>query len=84
MPKEQRQTRRYSEAFKLSVIEQIEQGRYTAHQAGRLYGCSPSSIHYWKKRYGKAHLLNKKVRIETMDVPSVYDRSRSLCRKCPG
>lgn len=62
----QRITNRYSEAFKLQVIEQIEQGRYTANQAAKLYGCCPSSIHGWKKKYGKDHLLNKIVRIETM------------------
>ena len=64
--KPRRITHRYSEAFKLQVIEQIERGRYTANQVSKLYGCSPSSIHGWKKKYGKAHLLNKIVRIETM------------------
>lgn len=63
----QKITRTYSEAFKLQVIEQIEQGRYNANQAAQLYGCCPSSIHGWKKKYGRAHLLNKKVRIETMN-----------------
>lgn len=64
--KPRRITHRYSEAFKLQVIEQIERGRYTAYEIAKLYGCSPSSIHGWKKKYGKAHLLNKIVRIETM------------------
>lgn len=62
----QKITRKYSEAFKLQVVEQIEQGRYNANQAARLYGCCPSSIHGWKKKYGRNHLLNKIVRIETM------------------
>lgn len=63
----QKITRTYSEAFKLQVIEHIEQGRYNANQAAQLYGCCPSSIHGWKKKYGRGHLLNKKVRIETMN-----------------
>jgi len=58
---------RYSEAFKLQVIEQIENGRYTQNQAARVYRCSQSTIHGWLKSYGRNHLLNKIVRVETMN-----------------
>lgn len=69
-PIDQRISIRYSEAFKRQVIEQIEQGTYTHNQAARVYGCSQSSIHGWLKKYGKNHLLNKIVRIQTMDEAS--------------
>lgn len=62
-------TRRYSDAFKRAVVEAIEQEGYTHGQAAGLYGCSQSSIHRWLKQYGKNHLLNKVVRIQTMDEP---------------
>lgn len=59
--------RRYSDAFKRQVVEAIEQEGYTHPQAALRYGCSEASIHRWVKRYGKNHLLNKIVRIQTMD-----------------
>ena len=74
----QRTTRRYSDAFKRQVVEAIEQEGYTHPQAARLYGCSQSSIHRWLKEYGKNHLLNKKVRIETMDE---VDRIEELTKE---
>lgn len=60
-------SRRYSDAFKRQVVEAIEAEGYTHPQAAELYGCSQSSIHRWLKKYGKNHLLNKVVRIQTMD-----------------
>lgn len=68
-------TRRYSDAFKRQVVEQIEEGDYTQPQAAQVYGCSQSSIHRWLKEYGKNHLLNKVVRIQTMDET---DRIKAL------
>lgn len=65
--KSQGKSIRYSEAFKLQVIEQIENGTYTNNQAARIYGCSTGSIHNWLKAYGRNHLLNKIVRVETMN-----------------
>lgn len=77
-PKEQRISIRYSESFKLQVIEQIEQGTYTHNQAARVYGCSQSSIHGWLKKYGKNHLLNKIVRIQTMDEASRIEQLEKI------
>lgn len=66
-PSNQKRSIRYSEAFKLQVIEHIEKGTYTNNQAARVFGCSRASIHNWLKTYGKNHLLNKIVRVETMN-----------------
>lgn len=66
-PTKQRKSIRYSESFKLQVIAQLEDGTYTRSQAARVYGCSTSTIHGWLKKYGKKQLLNKIVRIETMN-----------------
>lgn len=66
-PSKPKTSLRYSEAFKLQVIEQIEKGTYTNTQAARIYGCAESTIHTWLKNYGKNHLLNKVVRIQTME-----------------
>jgi transposase len=59
---------RYSESFKQKVVQEIEEGKLNAYQAAKRYnikGCS--TISKWIKKMGKNHLLNKIVRIETMD-----------------
>ena len=61
---EQGITKRYSIAFKQKVISEIEEGKYIPGESSRIYGISPSTIHYWLKKYGKYKLLNKIVRIE--------------------
>lgn len=56
---------RYSEAFKLKVVEEIEKGKLTVTEASRLYEINGAcTIYHWIRRYGKNHLINKTVRIE--------------------
>ncbi|MCP4584375.1 transposase [Pseudoalteromonas sp.] len=58
-------TYRYSEAFKLHVIKEIESGRLSMSSAQRKYDISGgATIPGWLKRYGKNHLLAKVVRVE--------------------
>ena len=60
----------YSNAFKRKVVDEIERGKLTKNQAMQLYGIrGKSTIHYWIKRMGKNHLLNKRVRIELKGEP---------------
>ena len=62
------QTIRYSSAFKLKVITEIESGKFTIGQARRIYDIGgPTTIQRWIKKYGKHHLLNKIIRIEMKD-----------------
>lgn len=63
-------TRRYSEAFKRQVVESVEQEGYTQSQTAQHYGCAQESVRRWIKQFGKNHLLNKVVRIKTMDETS--------------
>lgn len=63
-------TRRYSDAFKRQVVEAVEAEGYTQTEAAELYGCSQGSVRQWIKKFGKNHLLNKIVRIQTMDESS--------------
>ena len=47
--------KRYSEATKRQVVEELERGRLTAAQALRQYGIAGSqTIRGWQRRYGKA------------------------------
>jgi transposase-like protein len=62
------QTIRYSSAFKLKVVTEIESGKFTIGEARRIYDIGgPTTIQRWIKKYGKHHLLNKIIRIEMKD-----------------
>jgi len=58
----------YSEAFKMQIVEQISQGKFaTITQVRKAYGiCGMNTIQQWVKKYGRAELLPKRVRVETM------------------
>lgn len=67
MEKEGKKIIRYSISFKKKVIQELESGIGIA-QLQRRYGIGGGeTIQNWVKKYGKDHLLNKVVRIETMD-----------------
>lgn len=59
---------RYSEAFKLQIVEEIEKGKYTIAEARKIYDIEGmQTIQRWLRKMGKKHLLPKKVKIETAD-----------------
>jgi len=67
----QRTIIRYSEAFKLKVVEEIESGKLTISGAMKLYDISgEGTIQKWIRKFGKLYLLNKVVRIEMKDEVS--------------
>ena len=59
-------TVRYSEAFKLQVLRELEAGRWEGRSAAaRAYGLSgQATIAYWARQYGKEHLMGKVIRVE--------------------
>ena len=60
--------KRYSESFKQKVVNEIESGALTIHQAQQRYRIgSHGTISNWIKQLGKTHLLAQRVRIETAD-----------------
>lgn len=62
-----RQFIRYSIGFKQMVVQEIENG-HTFEQVRKKYGISgTATVQAWVKKLGKNHLLNKVVRIETMN-----------------
>ena len=59
---------RYSQAFKQQVVQEIEEGRWTLSEAGKVYGIRGShTVNGWLKRMGKLDLLPKLVRVEKPD-----------------
>ena len=69
MTKERKLIVRYSDCFKRSVIEEIEKNGLSIEECRRKYaiGGGATTIQKWLKMYGKNHLLNKIVRVETID-----------------
>ena len=58
----------YSTAFKQKVVSEVERGQLSIEQARKIYNIGGSStISKWIKKFGKNHLLGKKVRIEMAD-----------------
>jgi transposase-like protein len=74
---------RYSEAFKLQVVRDLETGRFQSpFEAGREYGIAgQGTVAYWVRRYGKNHLLRKVVRVETRDEVSEIKQLRRRVRE---
>lgn len=70
--------KRYSEAFKQQVVQEVESGQGTVRELQRKYGLSQSTIPYWIKRIGKLELLPKLIRVEK---PDEKDRIKELERQ---
>ena len=62
------EVRRYSEAFKRQVVEELEKGKFSsAFDAQQSYGIlGDRTVFRWMKKYGRDNLFPKLVRIETM------------------
>ena len=71
---------RYSEAFKLQVLREIEEGRFSSRgAAARTYGIRGNgTIEYWARKYGKTQILGKVIRVET---PEEVDETRELRKR---
>ena len=62
---------RYSDAFKLKVVQDIEKGKLTISEARRLYEINgTNTVYRWLRKYGKNDLIQKVVRIEMKDEKS--------------
>ena len=67
MTREQGTTRRYSISFRQMVVREIEEGACIEF-VKKKYGIGGGgTVQNWIVRFGKNHLLNKVVRIETMN-----------------
>ncbi|HHW80420.1 MAG TPA: transposase [Bacteroidales bacterium] len=59
---------RYSDCFKRNVVSEVEKNGLTIQQARDRFGIKgTNTIQLWLKKYGRNHLLNKVVRVETKD-----------------
>ena len=67
MLKDNRTIKKYSESFKLKVLSEIESGKYTKAEVCNVYGIGYPSLYRWIKKFDKFALMNKQIRIETME-----------------
>ena len=68
MTKVNRFTRRYSLGFKKQVVGELEKSGLSKERIKRKYGIKGgSTIQHWLRKFGKNHLLNQVIRIETME-----------------
>ena len=78
MIKRDRKVIRYSNCFKLQVVEDIETNGLSIEDCRRKYGIrGTSTIQGWLKNFSKNHLLNKVIRVETRDELDELNRLRA-------
>lgn len=59
--------RRYSEPFKLKILDELTTGKLNKSQLGKLYSIAPSTINEWIRKYSRKDLMNTRIKVETKD-----------------
>ena len=67
MTKSVREFKRYSISFKKHVVEELENGSSYSELQKKYDIRGAETIQKWVRSFGRNHLLNKTVRIETVD-----------------
>jgi transposase-like protein len=62
--------KRYSESFKLKLLDELSTGKYSKNQLGKLYDVSPSTINEWIRKYDRKDLMNTRILVENIDETS--------------
>ena len=80
---QQKTAKRYSLSFRQMVVRQLEEEGVSVSELQRRYGIQGSeTIQRWIRKFGKTHLLNQIIRIETMDekdkVKELQDQIKQL------
>ena len=77
-----KKTYRYSDCFKQSVVSEIEKNGLSIQEARLRYGIGGgATIQKWIVKFGKHHLLNKVIRVETKDERNELKRLRDENQK---
>jgi len=67
MYKNDKVIRRYSEPFKLKILDELTTGKLNKSQLGKLYGIAPTTINEWIRKYNRKDLMNTRIKVETKD-----------------
>jgi transposase-like protein len=73
---------RYSEAFKLRLVEDIAAGKYTSlDEARRRNGIrGAATVSKWIKHYGREDMLPKRIKVETINEIDELQAARRRIR----
>ncbi len=78
MAKNQNFTKRYSDCFKLQVIEDIEKNGLSIERCRSKYGIGgKETIQKWLRTFGKNHLLNRVVSVRSVKEMDELKRLRT-------
>jgi len=74
---------RYSDAFKVQVISELESGRFgSASEASQAYGITGrTTVKRWLQEFGKESLMKKVIRVERPGEPGEMSRLKARVRK---
>lgn len=82
MTKGKRPIIRYSISFMQKVVREIEEEGLTIQSAKRRYGIAgQETIQKWIRKFGKNDLLNKIIRVETMEEKDQIKKMQEEIRK---
>jgi len=74
--------KRYSEAFKLTVVREIAEGRWRGPlEAAEAYRVSWNAVAGWMDRYGWGHLRKRVVKVETKGEKDELKRLKAENRR---
>jgi len=60
--------RRYSDAFKLKIIDKFSKGKYSKRDLSRLYGIRAITINDWINKFDRKDLMNTRIIVENAVV----------------
>jgi transposase-like protein len=67
MLKNRQPIRQFSESFKLKILSDLSEGKYTKRELSRLYNIGYTSINDWVHKYKREDLMNQRIIVQTMD-----------------
>jgi len=67
MLKNRQPIRQFSESFKLKVLTELSEWKYTKKELSRLYNIGCSTINDWVRKYKREDLMNQRITVQTMD-----------------
>ena len=77
-----KEKKRYSEAFKLKVMEELRDGKWkTAADAATAYGVHENCVRYWMKRLGFGYLKGRIIYVKTATEIDEIKRLRAEVRQ---
>jgi transposase-like protein len=71
---------RYSKAFRLQIVREVESGEKCAYQVALKYDVSPSTVSWWVRQFGSGK-YGKVIRVERADEMRETARLRQQLRR---